>query len=547
MNENDNNKADSNSGVEQKKKDEKNKNNRTITIISSLVLIAVLAIGIIFILNGRASSTASTPPAPTEAAAMPTAEVKPTNTSPAPTDPPANTEPAPTATTAAVEASPPQTSLTGDMIRGGKLYDNWWEETEQDAPTDNNPLWATQTTNTRKGSSTWRCAECHGYDYKGVDGAFASGSHMTGFPGVLAAKGKAPEEILASLKGETNPDHDFSEYLEEQDLIDLSLFISQGTVDVSTFMNADGSPMGVAADGKAKFDEVCAACHGPNGTAIDFKVGPVVEYLAGPANGNPFQFAHRMRIGVALWPMPSAADNDLSEQDLANILAYVQTLPEEGGATSGGGQVYDKWYTFLGVNTPTEDQPLWKTQTTNTRKGTSTWTCRECHGIDYKGVDGEFASGSHMTGFPGVLAAKDMTEQQIIDALTGKTNPDHDFSAYLDETVIKAMVHFFQNEMVDFSGLVVDGKVQGDLVHGKELYTRTCALCHGEDGRAINFHAGQDVPEYVGTVAADEAYVLLHRVTFGVPGFPMSAAIDLGFSLTDIADVSAYAQTLPTK
>ena len=523
-----------------------NKNSRTLTIVFSLVLIGVLGIGIFAILNGRASSTASTPPAPTSAA-NPAVETKPTNTNPAPTNPsPANTEPPLVASTSAPETSPPQSSLVGDMIRGGKLYDNWWTQTEQDAPTEDNPLWKTQTTNTRKGASTWRCAECHGWDYKGSDGAFASGSHKTGFPGILSSRGKSPDEILASLKGETNPDHDFSEYLEEQDLIDLSLFVSQGAMDISTILNPDGSPKGSATEGKAKFNEVCSGCHGPNGTAIDFAAGSKVEYLSDPSTGNPWQFVHRMRFGVALWPMPSAIDNKFTDQDLANVLAYVQTLPHEAMA-SGGGQVYDKWYTFLGVNTPEENMPLWKTQTTNTRKGASTWSCRECHGIDYLGAAGEFASGSHMTGFPGVFSAKDKTEQELTDILTGKTNPDHDYSKYLDEASIKALVHFFQKEMVDFSALIEDGKVKGDLVHGKTLFNATCAQCHGDDGKAINFHAGQDTPEYVGTVAADEASVLLHRVTFGVPGFPMSAAIDLGFSLADIADVSAYAQTLPTK
>ncbi len=511
--------------------------------ISIVVLVVVLS---------RFTAMNATPSAQQAApTAGQTAEVQPTHTSPVPT----NTNPAPTDTTAptaetkptSTTAAPAASTLVGDMIRGGKLYDNWWTETDQDAPTENQPLWKTQTTNTRKGSSTWRCAECHGWDYKGVNGSYATGSHKTGFVGVLQDKGKSPEEILAALKGKTNPDHDFSTVLEEQDLIDLALFISQGTMDVSTVLNDDGSPKGNAADGKQKFDDVCSACHGPNGTAIDFAAGSKIEYLADPGNSNPFQFVHRMRVGVAVWPMPSAIENKFTDQDLANVLAYVRTLPHEANA-SGGGQLYDKWYTVLGVNTPTENNPLWAKQTTNTRKGTSTWSCRECHGVDYLGAAGEYASGSHKTGFPGVMAAQAKSEQEITDILTGKVDPDHDYSKLLDEASIKALVHFFQKEMVDFSSLITaDGKVKGDLEHGKTLFNATCAKCHGEDGKAINFHAGQDTPEYVGTVAAGEASVLLHRVMFGVPGFPMSAGIDMGFSMTDIADVSAYAQTLPTK
>lgn len=82
------------------------------------------------------------------------------------TKPPATTAPPTTAPTAAPE-------LVGDSIRGGKLYDKWWTVLGVDAPTEDQPLWKTQTTNTRTGADTWRCKECHGWDYKGVEGPTA--------------------------------------------------------------------------------------------------------------------------------------------------------------------------------------------------------------------------------------------------------------------------------------------------------------------------------------------------------------------------------------
>ena len=51
------------------------------------------------------------------------------------------------------------------IAHGGRLYDKWWAEIEAPEPTEDNPLWALQTTNTRSGSTTWRCKECHGWDY----------------------------------------------------------------------------------------------------------------------------------------------------------------------------------------------------------------------------------------------------------------------------------------------------------------------------------------------------------------------------------------------
>jgi mono/diheme cytochrome c family protein len=455
----------------------------------------------------------------------------------------ATSRPAPS-TPAAAATAPAGPELQGDMIRGGKLYDAWWTETAQDPPKDDMPLWKTQTSNTRKGSSTWRCAECHGYDYKGVDGIFASGSHKTGFKGILIDHGKPPADILAELKGKTNPAHDFSQVMEEQDLVDLALFVSKGTLDSAAILNPDGSPKGASADGTQKYNEVCAACHGPRGNAINFG-GVKVEYLADPAGANPFQFLHRMRFGVAVWPMPSAIDNKFTDQELATVLAYAQTLSKQAKA-SVGGQLYDKWYAVLGVAAPTEDQPLWKTQTSNTRKGASTWSCRECHGIDYKGADGEFASGSHKTGFKGILSAQVKTESEIAEALNGKLNPAHDFSKYLDEASVKALTHFIKSEMVDFSGLIKDNKVTGDAAHGKIIFDQTCAQCHGKDGKLLNFKT-PEAPEYVGTVAAEQSTTLMHRILFGVPGFPMPAYIDMDYSLQDLADVAAYSQTLPVK
>ncbi|MEJ2559031.1 MAG: hypothetical protein P8186_23010, partial [Anaerolineae bacterium] len=87
------------------------------------------------------------------------------------------------------------------VSRGGLLYDKWWTITGAEEPTTDHPLWATQSTNTASGADTWRCKECHGWDYKGKDGAYGSGSHFTGFPGVYDAQSKSVDELVAALKG----------------------------------------------------------------------------------------------------------------------------------------------------------------------------------------------------------------------------------------------------------------------------------------------------------------------------------------------------------
>src|SRR3990172_4994333 len=75
---------------------------------------------------------------------------------------------------------------------GGKLYDNWMKTAGVATPAGNSPIWATQTTNKRIGADTWRCKECHGWDYKGKDGAYGGGSHRTGIAGILNTAGVTP-------------------------------------------------------------------------------------------------------------------------------------------------------------------------------------------------------------------------------------------------------------------------------------------------------------------------------------------------------------------
>src|SRR4030066_2383 len=87
------------------------------------------------------------------------------------------------------------------LNQGGKLYDTWWEVLGLEAPEGDQPLWASQTTNTRSGVDTWRCKECHGWDYSGAESAYGSGSHLTGFPGVRSSSGMPVAELLGILRG----------------------------------------------------------------------------------------------------------------------------------------------------------------------------------------------------------------------------------------------------------------------------------------------------------------------------------------------------------
>jgi hypothetical protein len=118
------------------------------------------------------------------------------------------------------------TMVEGDVVTGGLLYDKWWAVTGIDEPSVDNPMWGRQTTNERSGKDTWRCKECHGWDYMGAEGAYGSGSHSTGFPGVFNAQSKPFEDLVAQISGQVDPEHDFS-VMGEQAMADLAAFIQE--------------------------------------------------------------------------------------------------------------------------------------------------------------------------------------------------------------------------------------------------------------------------------------------------------------------------------
>ncbi len=456
-------------------------------------------------------------------------------------------EPAQTAAPSAAPVVTQPQQLSGNPARGGQLYDKWWGVLGVDAPAGDQPLWATQTTNTRSGSDTWRCKECHGWDYKGKDGAYGSGSHATGFPGVMDMAGKDPNEILEILKGSTNPDHDFSAVMDDQALIDLALFMNQGLADDATFVNADKTPVGADATTGATIFTLCSACHGTQGTAINFGNESEPEYLGTIAADNPWEFLHKVRFGQpGVIIMPSGFSMNRTPQEYPDLLAYVQTLPTESPITEGG-RLYDKWWQAMGIDEPAGDHPLWATQTTNTRTGLDTWRCKECHGWDYKGKDGAYGSGSHMTGFTGILDAAALSDEELSAWLTGGKNPDHDFSAYMGEAQIKMLIAFIREGVADTAPYInADKTVNGDSEHGGTFYNTVCARCHGPDGKTLNFGDAAE-PEFVGTVAVDNPWEAFHKSSFGQPGEDMPAGINFGWNLQDIADLVAYLQTLPTK
>lgn len=231
-----------------------------------------------------------------------------------------------------------------------------------------------------------------------------------------------------------------------------------------------------------------------------------------------------------------------------------------------GGRLYDKWWIEVsGVEEPKTDHPLWSQQTTNSREGSATWRCKECHGWDYFGREGAYGKGSHFTGFPGVYQVRNMAIKDIEAILLGSTNEKHNFSSVLDYDSLFKLSVFLKHGLVDNKAFVDYGNkkpFQSDSEKGKMMFNKECTKCHGEDGTQLNF--GSDVrPEYVGTVAYKNPWEFIHKVRFGQPGtiMPslriklklkeeekrMPSGIETGHDMKDIMDLLGYARTLPRK
>lgn len=447
----------------------------------------------------------------------------------------------PTMASTATAAPTKFPALSGDPIRGGLLYNDWMSGLGVDVPATDQALWATQTTNTRTGKDTWRCKECHGWDYLGKDGAYGSGSHATGFVGVIQVFGADPYEILAALKGATNPGHDFSTVMDDQALTDIALFVSEDIIDSASFIDADNKAVGGNLEnGKVIYDQYCASCHGAEGTAINFGNAAAPVYVGPKSLDNPWEVVHKSRFGIS-GEMPALAVVTNEMQDYIDLLAYAQSLPAVSPVVSLGGRLYDNWIKESGTADMEADSPLWAAQTTNTRTGNDTWRCKECHGWDYLGVDGRYGSGSHQTGFPGVFAAREKSAEELLAALTRE---GHNFSSYLEDAQLNALVAFVQ-QLQDLKPYINDDKtVNGDAEKGETAYTANCQSCHGEDGKLIDFDDG-DAKVFVGTLAADNPWEVFNKTAYGQPSSNMPAGVDLGFSWQDIVDILAYLQTLP--
>lgn len=485
-------------------------------------------------------------------------------------------------------------SIANNGLRGGLLWDRWWTVNGSETPPGDHPLYPQA--GQQSGSTTYRCKECHGWDYKGASGAYGSGTHFTGIAGVFGST-KTPLEMFNIIQSSTVPNgHGFRDLgVSDQDARDLVQFMLDLAIDTDTYVDAaNGAFLGDPGVGLTHYTAggsiACAVCHGADGTAINFGTRLAPEWVGTIAVGNPWELLHKIRFGNPGTSMPSWIGTGGTDQGAADIGRYAQlNLPDvcevdahcddglfcngpetcdqgtcvagavpcpeqpcdESGDVCGqadpyrGGKLYDNWLEELVLPAPPGDHPLYPPA--GAQSGSATFLCVECHGWDYAGAGGAYASGPHFTGIGGVLASA-LTPGEMFDLLKRADVPDgHGYGDYgLTDTDIWDLAAFVTDLAIDTTPYIDSaGVFLGSSVQGQVNYTSggvvACTVCHGPDGTNLDFGTpGQ--PKWIGTIAVDDPWQLLHKIRMGTAGGPMPSWTLHGGTDQGAADIGTYAQ-----
>jgi thiosulfate dehydrogenase len=235
------------------------------------------------------------------------------------------------------------------IAQGGRLYDKWWQELDLSKPNGTHPAYPA--TGKQKGAATWRCKECHGWDYRGGAGAYKKGSHHTGITGVHGLHDGDEQVVRGILRDKT---HGFTSVLPDEALRKIARFVVAGQVDIRQHVDARTKQVrGDRVAGRKIFKSICARCHGPEGNDMNFsRDANDPEYLGTVASKNPWEAIHKLRNGhpgafmdhehmhmsrnimmrhhqglIKMGDSMPFMREKLSLQQQIDLLSYLQTLP----------------------------------------------------------------------------------------------------------------------------------------------------------------------------------------------------------------------------
>jgi mono/diheme cytochrome c family protein len=414
-------------------------------------------------------------------------------------------------------AGPTVANDEASIVRGGRLYDHWSRELKERPPHGLHPLF-TARRNELSAADSWRCKECHGLDY--------AGKH--GIVGIRGRQGAEPAAIVALLKDRT---HRYGELLGESDLLDLANFVSRGQVDLPAAIEGTRRGKANPAAHEKYYGTICAACHGLDGGRLR-EIAP----LGDVARRSPHEVLHVILNGHPGQTMPAL--RALGADFAARMLLYLQTLPSANLAVSiaHGGRLYDNWQAETGAPQQALAHPAYPPTAFHTGDAPLTWRCKSCHGWDYLGNRGSYASGRNATGIKGIRDMAGTEPGRIVAILRDAT---HKYDAVLKERDLQDLAFFVSQGQIDMD-VAIDrpsGRARGDAERASAYYRTICATCHGSDGRRII----TTVP--LGRVARTNPWESLHKIANGHPNEKMPALRELDQQL--LIDILAYLQGLP--
>jgi thiosulfate dehydrogenase len=232
-----------------------------------------------------------------------------------------------------------------DLVRGGLLYDKWWVAAGVPEPEVTNPLYPTEENAMfkdppRSGPDTWRCKECHGWDYLGVLGFYGPpSSHFTNIEGVLQvadsftqARGIfSPAELFDIIAfGIPGQMTGYEGLISDDDIWDLVKFLWEGMIDdrlIVDYSSPDNAviPPFFLDIGETIYNDTCAGCHGIDGEGL-VAFGTEGVSLHEVATDNPVEFMHKARMGQPGTFMPSMVDLGFNTANAKDVLAYAQLV-----------------------------------------------------------------------------------------------------------------------------------------------------------------------------------------------------------------------------
>ena len=401
------------------------------------------------------------------------------------------------------------------VVRGGRLYDNWAAETKSRAPNHVNPAFKTKQVRVTA-QDTWRCVECHGWDYKGNNGVV----------GVQRRQKSDPAAIAALLK---DANHGYEELLDDHDRLDLGHFIASGQYDMNRLVGLSQRVKPGQTSAEKVFATVCAVCHGLEGDRLR-EIAPLGE----SARQRPVEILHVALNGHPGGNMPAL--RTLGEDTAVNILAHLQTLRSLNlvASVANGGRLYDDWQVHTGGQRQALPHPAYPPKAYYANSANETWRCKECHGWDYKGDQGQYAKGSHATGIKGIRALADADPAKTMAVLRGTT---HYYGAVLKHRDLQDLANLVSYGQIDMDSMIDSktGLSRGDPAKGQSHYRAMCAGCHGLEGQFV-------AKRHLGKVSRGDPWHSLHNMLNGHPDDTMPALRELDSKVSK--DILAHIQTL---